>query len=103
RRGGENFGKGCCGSGAQSLRASDTSTKPAGKVSDGWPVKLVMTSISSRKEGTSSKSTYENRRAISWATLWRKRSACTKSTADKKRAWRRTFGHASGTCILSSL
>src|SRR5689334_15427512 len=37
RRGGENFGKGCCGSGAQSLRASDTSTKPAGKVSDGWP------------------------------------------------------------------
>ena len=40
RRGGENFGSGFAGSGAQSLRASDTSTKPARNVSDGWPVKL---------------------------------------------------------------
>jgi hypothetical protein len=38
-RGGENPGSGCAGSGAQSLRASETSTKPA---SYGWPVKLVM-------------------------------------------------------------
>ena len=35
RRGGENFGSGCAGSGAQSLRASETSTKPARSVSDG--------------------------------------------------------------------
>jgi hypothetical protein len=42
RRGGENPGSGCAGSGAQSLRASETSTKPARKVSYGWPVKLVM-------------------------------------------------------------
>ena len=30
------------------------------------------------------------------------RSACTKSTADRKRACRNKFGHASGTCALSS-
>jgi hypothetical protein len=42
RRGGENPGSGCAGSGGQSLRASETSTKPAREVSDGWPVKLVM-------------------------------------------------------------
>jgi len=65
RRGGENFGKGCCGSGAQSLRASDTSTKPARKVNDGCPVELVMTSISSRNDGTSNRSTSEKMRAIS--------------------------------------
>ena len=40
RRGGENFGSGCFGSGAQSLRASETSTNPARSVSDGCPVKL---------------------------------------------------------------
>ena len=62
-----------------------------------------MTSISSRNDGTSSRSTCEKTRAISWATLRRKRSACTKSTADKKRDWRKMFGHASGTCTLSSL
>ena len=50
-------GSGWFGSGAQSLRASDTSTKPARSVSDGCPVKLVMVSISSRSEGTSSRST----------------------------------------------
>ena len=38
-------------SGAQSLRASDTSTNPARSVSEGCPVKLVMVSISSRKRG----------------------------------------------------
>ena len=54
RRGGENFGSGCAGSGAQSLRASETSTKPARKVSDGCPVKFEMVSISSRSDGTSS-------------------------------------------------
>ena len=42
RRGGENFGNGCAGSGAQSLRASATCTKPARSVSDGWPVKLAI-------------------------------------------------------------
>ena len=35
RRGGENLGNGCAGSGAQSLRASDTWTKPVRSVSDG--------------------------------------------------------------------
>src|SRR6266496_6333504 len=59
RRGGENFCSGCCASGAQSLRASDTSTKPTHKVNDGCPVKLVMTSVSSRKDGTSNRSTFE--------------------------------------------
>ena len=68
RRGGENFGSGCSGSGAQSLRASETSTNPARSVSDGWPVKLLMVSISSRSEGTSSRSTCEKTRAISCAT-----------------------------------
>ena len=42
-------------------------------------------------------------RAISIATLRRKRSACTKSTAERKRDWRKMLGHASGTCILSWL
>src|SRR4051812_44756623 len=44
RRGGSNFGRGFAGSGAQSLRASETSTNPARSVSDGWPVKFVMVS-----------------------------------------------------------
>jgi hypothetical protein len=101
RRGGENLGKGWAGSGAQSLRASATSTKPARNVSDGCPVKFVIVSISSRSEGTSSRSTYEKIRAISCATLRRSRSACTKSTADRNRAWRKRFGQASGTCALS--
>src|ERR1039457_6853844 len=75
RRGGENFGSGALGSGAQSLRASGTSTKPARNVSEGCPVKLVMVSISSRSEGTSNRSTWEKTRAISTATLRRNRSA----------------------------
>ena len=101
RRGGVNFGSGFAGSGAQSLRASDTSTNPARSVSDGWPVKLVMVSCSSRSDGTSSTSTSRKMRAISSATLRRSRSACTKSTAERKRAWRNRFGHASLTCTLS--
>ena len=43
--------------GAQSLRASPTITNPARSVSEGWPVKFVIVSISSRKLGTSSTST----------------------------------------------
>ena len=35
------------------------------------------------------------------ATLRRRRSACTKSTAERKRACRNVLGHASGTCIFS--
>ena len=42
RRGGLNFGRGLLGSGAQSLRASETSTKPVRRVSEGCPVLLVM-------------------------------------------------------------
>ncbi len=87
----------CSGSGAQSLRAVDTSTKPARNVSEGCPVKLVMVSISSRSEGTRSKSTLEKTRAISMATLRRKRSVCTKSTAERNRDWRKMLGQASGT------
>ncbi len=101
--GGENFGSGFAGSGAQSLRASDTWTKPARSVSDGWPVKFDSVSISSRSDGTSSRSTSENTRAISTATRRRKRSAWTKSTADRKRACRNRFGHASGTCAFRLL
>ena len=78
-----------------------TSTKPARSVSDGCPVKLLMVSISSRSDGTSSRSTSEKMRAISPATLRRNRSACTKSTAERKRAWRNRLGQASGTCTLS--
>lgn len=73
--GGENFGSGAFGSGAQSLRASETSTKPARSVSDGCPVELVIVRISSRSEGTSNRSTWEKMRAISTATLRRSRSA----------------------------
>src|SRR5467141_4998113 len=101
RRGGENLGKGFFGSGAQSERASETSTKPARKVSEGWPVWLLMVSISSRSEGTSNRSTSEKMRAISWATLRRKRSAWTKSTAERKRDWRKRLGQASGVWTLS--
>ena len=54
---GELWAADVLGSGAQSLRASETSTKPARRVSEGWPVKLVMVSISSRREGTRSRST----------------------------------------------
>src|SRR5262249_4882352 len=36
----------------------DTSTKPARRVSDGWPVASEITSISSRSDGTSSRSTW---------------------------------------------
>ena len=43
----------------------------------------------------------EKMRAISSATLRRSRSACTKSTAERKRASRKRFGHASGTCTFS--
>src|ERR1700742_3480344 len=102
RLGGENFGSGFFGSGAQSLRASLTSTKPARSVSDGCPVKFVIVKISSRSEGTSSRSTSPKIRAISIATLRRMRSACTKSTADKNRACRNKFGQASGTCAFNS-
>ncbi len=56
---GENFGRGFFGSGAQSDRASETSTKPARSVSEGCPVWLLMVSISSRSEGTSGSSTSE--------------------------------------------
>jgi hypothetical protein len=89
------------GSGAQSLRASDTSTKPARRVTLGCPVKLEISNISFLSDGTSSTSTVENTRAISIATFRRNRSACTKSTADKNRDCRNRFGHASGTCTLS--
>src|SRR5260370_41899631 len=64
RRGGENLGRGFFGSGAQSERASETWTKPARKVSEGWPVWLLMVRISSRSDGTSRRSTSENMRAI---------------------------------------
>ena len=101
RRGGVNFGSGFAGSGAQSLRASETSTKPARSVSDGWPVKLVIVSCSSRSDGTISRSTSLKMRAISSATLRRSRSACTQSTAERNRASRNRFGHASFTCTLS--
>jgi len=101
RRGGENFGNGLLGSGAQSLRASDTSTNPARKVSEGWPVKFVMVSISSRSEGTKSKSTWEKTRDISSATFRRKRSTCTRSTAERNRDCRKMLGQASGVCTLS--
>src|SRR5216684_4397437 len=101
RRGGENFGRGSFGSGAQSERASATWTKPARSVSEGWPVWLLMVSISSRSEGTRSRSTSEKMCAISCATLRRKRSAWTKSTAERKRDWRKRLGQASGVWTLS--
>jgi DNA-binding transcriptional LysR family regulator len=102
-RGGANgaFGSGCAGFGAQSLRACATVTEPVRRVSDGWPVKFEMVSISSRSDGTSSRSTCEKMRAISSATLRRMRSACTKSTADRKRASRNRLGQASGTWAFS--
>ena len=65
RRLGSNLGSGCAGSGAQSLRAWPTSTKPARRVSEGWPVWFEIVSISSRSEGTSSRSTLAKTRAIS--------------------------------------
>ena len=77
-----------------------TCTKPARSVSDGWPVKLPMVSISSRSDGTSSRSTSPKMRAISPATRRRSRSAWTKSTAERNRASRNRFGHASGTCAF---
>ena len=52
-------------------------------------VTFVTVSISSRTEGTSRRSTCEKKRAISSATFRRRRSACTKSTAERKRAWRK--------------
>ena len=75
RLGGENFAGGCLGSGAQSLRASVTSMNPARRVSEGWPVKLPRTIISSRSEGTRSRSTWFMICAMAAATLRRKRSA----------------------------
>ena len=102
RLGGVNFGSGFFGSGAQSLRACDTSTNPARMVKDGCPVKFVITRNSSRSEGTSSRSTSEKIRSISIATLRLSLSACTKSTAERNRDWRNVFGHASGTCIFNS-
>src|SRR5206468_12705398 len=89
------------GVGAQSLRAWATSTKPARRAKEGWWVWLEMMSISSRREGTIRRPTVSKRRAISPATILRKRSAWTKSTAERKRDWRKMFGQASGTCILS--
>src|SRR5262249_42128865 len=96
RRGGLNFGRGFLGSGAQSLRASETSTKPARKVSEGCPVKFVMVSISSRKDGTRSRSPSEKKRAHSFPAFRRQRYVCTKQTAERKRDWRKRCGHASG-------
>src|SRR5262249_6122398 len=101
RRGVENFGIGFFGSGAQSLRASVTCRKPVRSTIAGWPVKLVIVRASSRSGGDRSTSIFAKRRAISAATLRRIRSAWTKSTAERKRACRKRFGHASGTCILS--
>ncbi len=54
-----------------------------------------MVSCSSRSDGTINTSTSLKMRAISNATLRRNRSACTKSTAERNRAWRNRFGHAS--------
>jgi len=71
RAGGENSGSGCARSGAQSLRASATSTKPARSVSDGCPVKLPIVSISSRSEGPAASPLPRKCRAISCATLRR--------------------------------
>ena len=66
-------------------------------------MKFEIVSISSRSDGTSSRSTCEKMRAISMATRRRRRSACTKSTADRNRAWRNRLGQASGTCTFSVL
>src|SRR5438270_326370 len=52
-----------------------------------------MTSIS-ENEGTSSTSTVSKSCAIATATLRRRRSACTKSTAEMKRDWRNVLGQA---------
>ncbi len=67
-------------------------------------VKFVITRNSSRSmQGTSNRSTSrEQARSISIATLRRNLSACTKSTAERNRDWRKVFGHASGTCIFNS-
>ncbi len=51
RRGAENFGKGLADQ-AQSLRASETCTKPARSVKDGCPVKFPIVRASSRRDGT---------------------------------------------------
>ena len=75
---------------------------PVLSVSDGCPVKLEMVSISSRSDGTSSRSTSPMIRAISEAKRCRSRSACTKSTAERKRDIRKKLGQASGTCAFSS-
>ena len=101
RRFAANFGSGFAGSGAQSLRAWPISTNPARTTSAGCPVKFVIVRISSRSAGTRSTSTFSKMRAISCATMRRRRSACTKSTAERKRDCRKRFGHASGTCIFS--
>jgi hypothetical protein len=64
-------------------------------------VKFVMIRISSRSAGTRSRSTFSKSRAISPATLRRRRSAWTKSTAERKRDCRNVFGQASGTCTFN--
>src|SRR5204862_388184 len=92
RRGGLNFGSGFLGSGGQWLRASETLTNPARSVSEGWPVKLVIVSISSRKDGTSNKSTCEKMGALSlWARLRRSR-VCLARWRDRRRRGRKLRG-----------
>ena len=99
---GANFGSGCAGSGAQSLRAWPTSTKPARRVSDGWPVWFEMVSISSRSEGTRSRSTFvEDPRHL----FARRDGASGRPGRSPPRTGTATAGRCSarrpGTCIFS--
>ena len=75
---------------------------PIGRQRQGWPVKLVMTSMGPIWLGPTIASTCAKAASISPITRRRKRSSCTWSTAERKRALRNALGQASGSCHASS-
>ncbi len=101
RRGGLNFGSGClrvggpvaAGFGDFDEAGAEGERRMAGEVGD--DEHLVA------QRGDEEQIDLDMMRAISWATLRRRRSVCTKSTAERKRDWRKMLGQASGTWAFS--
>ena len=65
-------------------------------------MKLVITSIGPASGGPAIRSTSANDVAIACIARRRSRSACTWSTAERKRALRKELGHAAASCQASA-
>ena len=100
RRGGENFGSGCAGVRCPIAArfAHFHKARPHGQRRMPCEIRDHQCLIAQRRN--QQQIHLGEVRAISSATLRRKRSARTKSTAERKRDCRNRFGQASGTCAF---